>query len=83
MIKKLNFTDWNFMRILRLSLAVFFAFHAIQAHDTFSGFIAIFLMFQVVTNTGCCGVSGCATPKVKDNSGNSNEIEFEEIKQKQ
>jgi hypothetical protein len=82
MIKKLLLTDWSFMRILRLSLSVFFAINAIQTHNAFSGFIAAFLLFQAVTNTGCCGASGCAVPKVKKDREKSDEIEFEEIKQK-
>jgi hypothetical protein len=27
-----------------------------------SGFVAVFFLFQALTNTGCCGVNGCALP---------------------
>ncbi len=70
------------MRIIRLVAGVYFAINAIKTHDTISGVIAVFLLFQAITNTGCCGVSGCSTSPVKSDTNNSTEIEFEEIKQK-
>lgn len=80
MIKETLFTNWSFMRILRLGLGIFFAIQAIQVHDTFAGFASIILLFQAITNTGCCGARGCAVPKNKNSSEKSQEIEFEEIK---
>ena len=43
------------MRWLRLSLGVFIGVQAFQTHDLLSGAIALFFLFQAVTNTGCCG----------------------------
>jgi hypothetical protein len=51
-------------------------------HQPISGFIAAFFIYQAVTNTGCCGVSNCAAPTVKNNSNTIEEIEYEEIKSK-
>ncbi|MBK5277963.1 MAG: hypothetical protein JJE09_03765 [Bacteroidia bacterium] len=74
------FTNWHFMRWLRLGIGIFISVQAIQMHDVFSGFIAAFLLIQVVTNTGCCGASGCAVPTSKQQSNKIEEVEFDEIK---
>ncbi len=75
-------TGWDFMRWVRLTLAVIIAVQAIQMHDSLAGFIAAFFLFQVATNTGCCGASGCAVPNTKNQQKNINEVAFEEIKSK-
>lgn len=80
MIKKLLLSNWHFMRILRLGTGIFFAINAIKTHDSISGIISAFLLFQAITNTGCCGATGCSTPTAKKNTENSKEIEYEEIK---
>ena len=79
MIKKLLLTDWNFVRIFRLSLGISFAVYAIDSKDTVSGFVSLFLIFQAVTNTGCCGVSGCGVPVTKNNTNEQKVVEFEVI----
>lgn len=79
MIIQTLLTGWHFMRWLRLGLGIFIAIQAIQNHDTLSGFIAAFFLFQAATNTGCCGSNGCAVPIKKTNI---EEIEFEEVKTK-
>lgn len=81
MTKQTLFTGWHFMRWLRLGLGIFMAIQAIEMHDTFSGFIAAFFLFQAVTNTGCCGSNGCATPRTPVRTKEiSDDINFEEIK---
>ncbi|MBI5538468.1 MAG: hypothetical protein HY951_00280 [Bacteroidia bacterium] len=80
-MKKLLLSNWHFMRILRLGTGIFFAINAIKTHDSISGIISVFLLFQALTNTGCCGVNGCSTiPNAKKDTDNSKEIEYEEIK---
>jgi predicted benzoate:H+ symporter BenE len=69
--------NWSIMRIIRLALSLFIATQAIQNHDGFAGIIAIFLFYQVATNTGCCGVNGCATPRQEETD---KELIFEEVK---
>jgi len=64
-IKQTLFTDWHFMRWLRLGLGIVAAVQAIIFHDTLLGFLSAFLLFQTVTNTGCCGAGACAVPKQK------------------
>ena len=68
------------MRWLRLGLGIFIAIQAVQSQDTLSGFISALLLFQAMTNTGCCGANGCAVPTTKTKSDKIEDVEFEEIK---
>ena len=82
-MKATLFTGWHFMRWLRLVLGIVIGISAFQTHDNISGFVAAFFLFQAVTNTGCCGVSGCATTNVSEKqNATSSEVEYEEIKGK-
>lgn len=80
MIKETLFTDWNFMRILRLGLGIYIAIHAVETQSMISAIFSVFLLFQAISNTGCCGSNGCAVPIKKNNSSKTEEIEYEEIK---
>jgi len=59
-------TNWPIIRWLRLGLGVFMAVQAVQHQDALAGFISTFFLFQAVTNTGCCGSTGCAIPAASD-----------------
>lgn len=74
--------DWNFMRGLRLVLGIIFLMQAIEMRDIITGLIAIFFLFQAVTNTGCCGYNGCAVPVNKTNVNNIQNLAIEEVKTK-
>ncbi len=76
------FTNWHFMRWLRLGLGFFVAVQAIQHLDALAGLIAFFFLFQAVTNTGCCGASGCAAPTSSKKDIKTEDVEFEEVNQK-
>ena len=76
-------TGWHFMRWLRLGLGIFIGVQAIQMQDTLSGFIAVFFLFQAVTNTGCCGSAGCAVPISPVKTIESDTIDYVEVQQKQ
>jgi hypothetical protein len=75
-------TGWHFMRFLRLFMGIMIGEQAVQAHDIFLGFLAVILLFQVATNVGCCGPSGCVTPTNNKNDGSIEDVTFEEIKTK-
>lgn len=77
--KQVLLSNWHFMRWLRLALGLFIGVQAFQLHDTLSGFIAAFLLFQVITNTGCCGASGCSVPAPGNNQKHLDEVEYEEV----
>jgi len=82
-IKQTLFSQWNLMRVIRLAAGIFLAVQAVQMHDTIAGFISAILLFQAFTNTGCCGVSGCAVPATtKKKSDATQEVEYEEVKEK-
>jgi len=81
-IKQTLFTQWNLMRVIRLAAGIFLAVQAVQIHDAIAGFISAILLFQAFTNTGCCGVSGCAVPATAKNSDAAQEVEYEEVKEK-
>jgi hypothetical protein len=83
MIKQTLLTGWHFMRWLRLGLGLFIAIQAVKTHDTISGFIAAFFLFQAVTNTGCCGANSCTMPTTKKDNDTIEDVEFIEIKNKQ
>lgn len=80
MTKETLFTNWHFMRWLRLGMGLYAAVVALQLHDPLSGIIAALFLFQAITNTGCCGAGGCAVPSSKRRSAEVKEIDFEEVK---
>ena len=80
MDKETLLQNWNFMRFLRLGLGIYIAVQAVETLSIFSGIVAVFFIFQAITNTGCCGSNGCAVPTKKSNSAKTKEVEFEEIK---
>jgi hypothetical protein len=78
-IKQTLFSQWNLIRWIRLAAGIFLAAQAVQLHDAIAGFLSFIFLFQAVTNTGCCGVSGCAVPTTTKTSNPTNEVEYEEI----
>jgi hypothetical protein len=80
MDKQTLLTNWNFMRFLRLGIGIYLAIQAIDTQSAFAGVVAVFFLFQAVTNTGCCGSNGCAVPIKKSNTYKTEEVDFEEIK---
>lgn len=77
------FTNWHFMRWLRLGLGLFVGYQAIMLHDAFAGIISGLFLFQAFTNTGCCGASGCSVPaNTKAPANDGVVIEYEEVKAK-
>jgi hypothetical protein len=56
-------SDWNFM----LYSSWIRRLHRYTGFETqiLSGLLAAFLLYQVVTNTGCCAANGCAIPAKK------------------
>lgn len=80
MDKQTLLTNWNFMRILRLGIGIYIAIQAIETQSAFAGVVAVFFLFQAITNTGCCGSNECAVPIKKSNPDKIDEVDFEEIK---
>lgn len=80
MDKQTLLTGWNFMRFLRLGLGIYIAVQAVETLSFLSGIVAVFFLFQAITNTGCCGSNGCAIPINKGKHDTNKEVKFEEIK---
>ena len=80
MDKETLFNNWNFMRFLRLGLGIYITVQAVETLSILSGVVAVFFLFQAITNTGCCGSNGCALPTKNNNSAKTEEVQFEEIK---
>ena len=70
------------MRVMRLAIGLWLLVAGIQMHDWAAGLFSVFFLYQAVTDTGCCGSSGCAAP-TRRSAGEvkpADEIEYEEIK---
>ena len=80
MIKETLLTGWNWVRWFRLGLGIAIAFQALETHDALSGMISALLLFQAVTNTGCCRVNACNVKQSNKQSDESDHVVFEEIK---
>lgn len=78
-IKQTLFTQWNFMRGLRLAAGAFFIVQGIIMHDAIAGFVGALLLFQALTNTGCCGVGGCVVPAQSKADEKITTVEYEEV----
>lgn len=76
--KNIIFSNWDWMRWLRLGLAVYILIEAFQTYDVMFGVLALVLLLQAIFNVGCCG-STCATGKTGSEKDQDNEVVFEEI----
>ncbi|MGV3639518.1 MAG: hypothetical protein ACO1NZ_03295 [Adhaeribacter sp.] len=52
--------DWHLMRVARLVIGMLIAVQAFQMQSPLIAFFSAFFLFQALTNTGCCGASGCS-----------------------
>jgi len=77
-------SNWHFMRLLRMAIGLFLVWQMVQRPDIFTGLVAGVFMFQAITNTGCCGASGCSVPETGNKTASrlNKEIEYEDIKAK-
>jgi hypothetical protein len=84
-IRQTLFTQWHVVRILRLVIGIFFMGQAIALRETLTGIIASLLIFQPLTNTGCCGVGSCSIPSTPSDSKKPQDhlVEYEEVTAKE
>jgi hypothetical protein len=80
MLKTL-FSNWTFMRLLRLTLSIIIIVQAVSTHDTVMSFAGILLLGMTIANIGCCGAGGCATASYKKSDATKKEQEptYEEV----
>lgn len=79
-LRKTIFTNWNFMRWLRLAVGLLVAYQAFELQNGLLGLLAGLFIFQALANAACCGISSCNTVWGKHNFGKTEDVEFEEIK---
>jgi len=53
-------SGWNFMRVFRLILGLLVLIQSFFIGDYLFSAFGVFFIFQALTNTGCCGASGCS-----------------------
>ncbi len=61
-MKKMLFTNWHIMRVIRLVFAIGISYHAIATEHYFFLLFALFFLLQAIYNTGC-GPQGCEVPQ--------------------
>jgi hypothetical protein len=55
-------SNWGFLRIIGLAMGCFVMSQAVSTSSTMAMIFGAFILFQVVTNTGCFSTKGCAVP---------------------
>ena len=79
-IKHLLLNNWHTLRILRFGIGIVITINAWQVANGWLAVAGVFLIFQALSNTGCCGSNGCdATSKTRTDL-KEKEISFTEIK---
>lgn len=73
-------SDWNFMRVFRLGLGLLVLVQSFVIGDYLFSAFGLFFVFQAVTNTGCCGASGCQIDQSNDSG--SKTIVYEKVESK-
>jgi hypothetical protein len=66
------------MRFVRLALGTYIGIQAYQTQSILSALL-FFLLYQVLTNSGCCATNNCSVPRKKKNNDAVEDAECEEI----
>lgn len=71
--------NWNFMRILQLTLSIFIIVQGFQINDRILILLGALFSLMPILNKGCCNANKCqATSSTTEST--KNEIQFEEIR---
>ena len=68
---------WNFMRVLRLGLAIAIIIQGIVAKETMTIVLGAIFGGMALANIGCCGTNGCAVNSRPNNK--THRINYEEL----
>ena len=77
-MKQAIFSNWNFMRFIRLLLGIVIIVQSVIVKDWAIGLLGVLFTAMPVFNIGCCGVNGCATP-AKKSTENIKDVTYEEV----
>ena len=78
-MKQAIFSNWNFMRFLRLGLGIFIIVQSVIVKDWTMGILGLLFTIMSVFNIGCCGIGGCATAAPKRSAETTKDITYEEV----
>jgi hypothetical protein len=59
---KTIFTNWNFMRAIRLILGVYIIIQSFQSRQYIMIIPGVVFAIMALFSVGCCGNNGCAVP---------------------
>ncbi len=77
-MKQVIFSNWNFMRFLRLGLGIAIIVQSVMAGNWTMGILGLLFTAMPVFNIGCCGTGGCNAP-TKKTSETTKDISYEEV----
>jgi hypothetical protein len=76
-MKQIIFSNWTFIRFIRLAMGIAIVVQAVIAKDIMFGIAGLLFTGLAVFNLGCCGTGSCYTPINKTNT--SKDIIYEEV----
>ena len=77
-MKQAIFSNWNFMRFLRLGLGIAIIVQSAMAGNWTMGILGLLFTAMPIFNIGCCGTGECSTP-IKKTSETTKDISYEEV----
>jgi hypothetical protein len=77
-MKQTIFSNWNFIRLLRLGAGIAILIQAVIARDILFALMGLVFTAMPVFNIGCCGTQGCSVPS-EESHDKAKEITYEEV----
>lgn len=75
------YKNWNFVRVLRLGLALWVAYSGFTGHQPMFIFLGMMLAVQALLNVGCFGSGNCSVQeKPIEKATSTDEVIYEEVK---
>jgi uncharacterized membrane protein HdeD (DUF308 family) len=66
-MKELILKNWNFIRVVKLSMGAYLVYEAITSKQYILLLLAALFLYQSIFNVSTCGINGCSVnPKVKE-----------------
>jgi hypothetical protein len=72
-LKRQLLSGWHLARWIRLALGIILLVQAIDTREYFFGAIGLLLLYQALTNTGCCATGAWTVPPAKSNPPESHD----------
>lgn len=79
-MKQILFSNWTFLRFLRLVMGIAIVTQAVMAKDAMFGIAGFLFTIMALFNTGCCAAGSCYTAtKPLDKNASTKNISYEEV----